>query len=120
MDMNQLLHAHQIAVIGKARTTASAPRAAYRDTIVLLAATLFPLLAVVSISLRPGNFATGSLIPETISFETAAASMLKVLTVHYLLKKTLPVEGLQPGDFLLNAGTLNQHLRLHSQHHPRG
>jgi hypothetical protein len=28
MDMNQLLHAHQIAVIGKARTTASAPRAA--------------------------------------------------------------------------------------------
>jgi maltose/maltodextrin transport system permease protein len=36
---------------------------------VLLAFTLFPLLAVVSISLRPGNFATGSLIPTTISFE---------------------------------------------------
>ena len=36
---------------------------------VLLAFTLFPLLAVVSISLRPGNFATGSLIPATISFE---------------------------------------------------
>jgi maltose/maltodextrin transport system permease protein len=36
---------------------------------VLLAFTLFPLLAVVSISLRPGNFATGSLIPSTISFE---------------------------------------------------
>ena len=35
----------------------------------LLAFTLFPLLAVVSISLRPGNFATGSLIPQTISFE---------------------------------------------------
>ncbi len=35
----------------------------------LLAATLFPLLAVLSISLRPGNFATGSLIPSTISFE---------------------------------------------------
>ena len=35
----------------------------------LLAFTLFPLLAVVSISLRPGNFATGSLIPSTISFE---------------------------------------------------
>ena len=31
--------------------------------------TLFPLAAVVSISLRPGNFATGSLIPETISLE---------------------------------------------------
>jgi len=36
---------------------------------VLLAFTLFPLLAVVSISLRPGNFATGSLIPSTISLE---------------------------------------------------
>jgi maltose/maltodextrin transport system permease protein len=36
---------------------------------VLIAITLFPLLAVVSISLRPGNFATGSLIPSTISFE---------------------------------------------------
>ncbi len=35
----------------------------------LLAVTLFPLLAVISISLRPGNFATGSLIPTTISFE---------------------------------------------------
>jgi len=36
---------------------------------VLLAFTLFPLLAVVSISLRPGNFATGSLIPSEISLE---------------------------------------------------
>lgn len=35
----------------------------------LIAITLFPLLAVVSISLRPGNFATGSLIPSEISFE---------------------------------------------------
>ncbi|EGJ10125.1 MULTISPECIES: maltose ABC transporter permease MalG [Rubrivivax] len=37
--------------------------------ITLIAVTVFPLLAIVSISLRPGNFATGSLIPETISFE---------------------------------------------------
>lgn len=36
---------------------------------VLLALTLFPLLAVISISLRPGNFATGSLIPTEISLE---------------------------------------------------
>jgi maltose/maltodextrin transport system permease protein len=36
---------------------------------VLIAITLFPLLAIVSISLRPGNFATGSLIPSEISFE---------------------------------------------------
>ncbi len=43
--------------------------AAHAALCVLLALTLFPLLAVVSISLRPGNFATGSLIPSTISFE---------------------------------------------------
>jgi maltose/maltodextrin transport system permease protein len=36
---------------------------------VLIAVTLFPLLAIISISLRPGNFATGSLIPTEISFE---------------------------------------------------
>ncbi len=35
----------------------------------LIAVTLFPLLAIVSISLRPGNFATGSLIPTEISFD---------------------------------------------------
>jgi maltose/maltodextrin transport system permease protein len=36
---------------------------------ILIAVTVFPLLAIVSISLRPGNFATGSLIPEHISLE---------------------------------------------------
>jgi maltose/maltodextrin transport system permease protein len=35
----------------------------------LIAITLFPLLAIVSISLRPGNFATGSLIPTEISLD---------------------------------------------------
>lgn len=35
----------------------------------LVVLTLFPLLAVLSISLRPGNFASGSLIPESISLE---------------------------------------------------
>jgi maltose/maltodextrin transport system permease protein len=43
--------------------------AAHAGLWVLLALTLFPLLAVVSISLRPGNFATGSIIPTQISFE---------------------------------------------------
>ena len=43
--------------------------AAHLGLWVLLAFTLFPLLAVISISLRPGNFATGSIIPTTISFE---------------------------------------------------
>jgi maltose/maltodextrin transport system permease protein len=37
--------------------------------IVFLLFTLFPLAMVISISLRPGNFAMGSLIPEHISFE---------------------------------------------------
>lgn len=35
----------------------------------LIAVILFPLLAVISISLRPGNLLTGSLIPTEISFE---------------------------------------------------
>lgn len=35
----------------------------------LIALTLFPLLAVVSISLRPGNFATGSLLSSDLSLE---------------------------------------------------
>jgi maltose/maltodextrin transport system permease protein len=35
----------------------------------LIGITLFPLLAVLSISLRPGNFAIGSLIPTEISLE---------------------------------------------------
>ena len=43
--------------------------AAHAGLWVLLAFTLFPLLAVISISLRPGNFSTGSLIPNTISWE---------------------------------------------------
>ena len=43
--------------------------AAHAMLIVFLIVTLFPLLAVVSISLRPGNFATGSLIPEHFSLE---------------------------------------------------
>jgi len=37
--------------------------------IALVLATLFPLALVLSISLRPGNFASGSLIPDQISFE---------------------------------------------------
>ena len=40
-------------------------------------------------------------LPDAISFETGAAMMLKGLTAQYLLKKTLPVLGLQAGDFVL-------------------
>ena len=40
-------------------------------------------------------------LPGDIAFDTAAAMMLKGLTAQYLLKKTLPVQGLQPGDHVL-------------------
>jgi len=40
-------------------------------------------------------------LPDGIAFDTGAAMMLKGLTAQYLLRKTLPVEGLQPGDFVL-------------------
>lgn len=40
-------------------------------------------------------------LPDAISFETGAAMMLKGLTVQYLLRRTLPAEGLQPGDPIL-------------------
>ena len=40
-------------------------------------------------------------LPDGISFETGAAMMLKGLTAQYLLKRTRPVEGLEPGDFIL-------------------
>jgi len=47
----------------------------------LIALVIFPLLAVISISLRPGNFATGSLIPEHISLE------------HWKLALGIPYQG---------------------------
>ncbi|HZF79420.1 MAG TPA: quinone oxidoreductase [Rubrivivax sp.] len=40
-------------------------------------------------------------LPDGIAFDTAAGMMLKGLTAQYLLKRTLPVEGLQPGDHVL-------------------
>ena len=40
-------------------------------------------------------------LPDDISFDTGAAMMLKGLTAQYLLKRTLPVEGLVAGDFVL-------------------
>ena len=39
-------------------------------------------------------------LPDDIGFETGAA-MLKGLTAQYLLRRTLPVEGLQAGDHIL-------------------
>ena len=40
-------------------------------------------------------------LPDAISFETGAAMMLKGLTAQYLLKRTLPQGGLNPGDYVL-------------------
>ena len=40
-------------------------------------------------------------LPDGIDFDTAAGMMLKGLTAQYLLKRTLPVQGLQPGDHVL-------------------
>ncbi len=40
-------------------------------------------------------------LPDDIGFDTAAAMMLKGLTAQYLLKKARPVEGLEPGDYVL-------------------
>jgi NADPH2:quinone reductase len=40
-------------------------------------------------------------LPDAISFETGAAMMLKGLTAQYLLQRTLPQGGLEPGDYVL-------------------
>src|SRR3954452_32923 len=40
-------------------------------------------------------------LPDAIDFDTGAAMMLKGLTAQYLLRKTLPQQGLQAGDFVL-------------------
>ena len=40
-------------------------------------------------------------LPDAIGFDDAAAMMLKGLTVQYLLRKTQPQGGLQPGDAVL-------------------
>ena len=40
-------------------------------------------------------------LPDAIDFDTGAAMMLKGLTAQYLLKKTLPVQGLEAGDLVL-------------------
>ncbi|MES2888492.1 MAG: quinone oxidoreductase [Pseudomonadota bacterium] len=57
----------------------------------------------------PGSYATARVmpwkglvkLPDAIDFEQAAGMMLKGLTVQYLLRKTQPQGGLQPGDFVL-------------------
>jgi NADPH:quinone reductase len=57
----------------------------------------------------PGSYAEARVLeaasvfklPDEIAFDTAAAMMLKGLTVQYLLRRTLPQGGLQAGDAIL-------------------
>jgi maltose/maltodextrin transport system permease protein len=67
--------------------------AAHAFLIVFLLLTLFPLAMVISISLRPGNFASGSLIPDHISFEhwKLALGMSYVDADGTLVKPPFPV-----------------------------
>ncbi len=58
---------------------------------------------------KPGSYAQARVLdathvcklPDGIDFETGAAMMLKGLTANYLLRRTLPAEGLEPGDHVL-------------------
>jgi NADPH2:quinone reductase len=64
---------------------------------------------VVYASPKPGAYAEARVLsavhvcklPDEIDFDTGAAMMLKGMTVNYLLRRTLPVEGLAPGDAIL-------------------
>jgi NADPH:quinone reductase len=58
---------------------------------------------------QPGSYAEGRVLdatpvfrlPDAIDFDTAAAMMLKGLTVCYLLRRTQPQGGLSPGDTIV-------------------
>jgi NADPH2:quinone reductase len=58
---------------------------------------------------KPGSYAEKRVLdalpvvklPDDIDFETAAAMMLKGLTVQYLLKRTRPQRDLAPGDWIV-------------------
>lgn len=57
----------------------------------------------------PGSYSTARVmpakavlrLPDDIDFETGAGMMLKGLTVQYLLRRTLPQDGLKAGDFVV-------------------
>jgi len=57
----------------------------------------------------PGAYATARVmpakavlrLPDDIALDTAAGMMLKGLTVQYLLRRTLPQDGLKAGDFVV-------------------
>jgi maltose/maltodextrin transport system permease protein len=61
--------------------------------VLLVAVVIFPFLMILSISLRPGNFATGSIIPESISLEhwTLALGFSYTAPDGRLVQPTFPV-----------------------------
>src|SRR5262245_8871528 len=61
--------------------------------LLFIAILLFPFLMIVSISLRPGNFAGGHLIPRSISFEhwKVALDMSYVDADGELIKPPFPI-----------------------------
>jgi len=61
--------------------------------VLLVAAVIFPFLMILSISLRPGNFATGSIIPESISLEhwKLALGFSTIAADGRLVQPTFPV-----------------------------
>jgi maltose/maltodextrin transport system permease protein len=68
---------------------------AHAFLIALVLVTIFPFLMILSISFRPGNFATGSLIPDHISLEhwTLALGMDWTAPDGRVVQPTFPVLG---------------------------
>ena len=67
--------------------------AAHAFLIGLILLVIFPFLMILSISLRPGNFATGSIIPESISLEhwKLALGFSTIAADGRLVQPTFPV-----------------------------
>jgi hypothetical protein len=63
MDMNQLLRAHQIALMGEARAATRVRRAAYDDTLVLLAGRIRQLRIEGGVDTGEAWFLVGDQIP---------------------------------------------------------
>ena len=66
---------------------------AHAFLVTLVVVTIFPFLMILSISLRPGNFATGSIIPESISLEhwKLALGFSTIAADGRLVQPTFPV-----------------------------
>ncbi|WP_086607199.1 hypothetical protein [Erythrobacter donghaensis] len=59
MDLNQLLHAHQIALVGESRATTRAGRDAFGDAITLLAARIRHTRTIAGADVTAARFVVG-------------------------------------------------------------